>query len=190
MAENVTIKHVQTRPEYDPYKNRQATQTVLWLVPDERLCAVNQEEQTGSTTFDRWHNRELTHILDGHPDPEMVRQVLDESMDLLAAVCDGYESVWNGHNHVGRYSADADEAWNVVCTRLNQLDPDYWQYWDAGDWLDPLRGQRFDGSTTDEELAALAAEMKTVAEDDHVVLSEDILEWLTETRNWMRSEQD
>jgi hypothetical protein len=110
-----------------------------------------------------------------------VNRVLEELRPLADRVIAGYESEWDGNNHVARFDEDAQEAIEEIGELLNGIgvdDDDIVQVWDAGDWLGDLiyrsdedgsrcsRGDQvkteiegygtITASTTDDELHALA----------------------------------
>jgi len=138
--------------------------------------------------------------------------LLDEIAPLAERVIDGYESVWNGNNHVARFSDDARAALEEI-EELCDVDADETntvQVWDIGNWLDGTtyyKSER-DGQgtqckwnsvisvvvrdfgvinpeTTDEELSEIESLIEADAETNDVVV-EDIESWLTELRDQCR----
>jgi len=108
---------------------------------------------------------------------------------LLERVHAGLSVEWNGNNHVGRLTADAEDAAEDMNALLDRDDSRYvdtsWGVWDAEDWLVGDHG--ITAETTDWQIAALAAEYTAQAVLDHVRFA-NMFEVLTDIRGRLREE--
>lgn len=102
---------------------------------------------------------------------------------LFQRVVDGFEIIWDGHNHVAKLSddaTDADEEIQQQCRNcMEDRDPeDCVAYWDAGDWLDPIRKELEDeitADTTDEQLDTIERRLRVDVEEGTVVAGINIV---------------
>lgn len=85
--------------------------------------------------------------------PELTTEAADELMAEIAPIAErvvaGYESEWNGNNHVACFTDDAlaaiDEI-TKICDAVEADESNSIQEWDAGDWLSSLRYFDADGN--------------------------------------------
>lgn len=109
---------------------------------------------------------------------------------LLARICDGHSIEWDGSNMVGQMSdagqAAVDELLAGIEAEVSDSD---WSLWDVGDWLanDDLGG--LNAATTDDEMGAIAAEIESAANHDHVVLAGSVEDYLREKRSEMQDDE-
>lgn len=186
----MNIAILDTKPTFDHYQNTGApTQTELWYDPRSNEVQVRQECKTNSTLLDVYHGNILTCHLDGHPREEDVRQVIEDSEDLLERVRNGYESHWDGSNLVGKYTADAKKAWEEFCDLLETCLP-YYEFWDTEEYIGDAMRDLVNADTPDEELRRYAKEWTEV--EPGTVLDADA-EWvytrLVQYRDELREEQ-
>lgn len=74
---------------------------------------------------------------------EMANKLMEELLPLAERVVSGYESEWDGSNHVARFTDDAKKAVEAIETECND---NYWyneenatvQAWEAADYLDEI----------------------------------------------------
>ena len=181
---NITVKSIETKPERDPYHRMTGglTRSEVWLDPQARVCAVYQARDTRSTTGRIYHGIELTAAA-RHCDADQLREALEGEayQSLLRRVCDGHEIVWDGQNHRGNLSEDARDAWDELrCNLENDWDDDYEYsgvegYLDAlspSEWIPDLAGDSW-ADATDEQLAALAAQITRDCEEQDLILTGD-----------------
>lgn len=187
--EQVTILSIDTKPEHDPYQNLTgvSSHTELRLDPRDRTAHVYQDYKTNSSLMTVYNGVELEFAIYGHPDEDGVRDYLTtgHGQELLQAICNGHEVVWNGSNHVGRLTDDAAEAVEQLSEYLSYWEPKY-TYWSADEWMYDGATETVTAGTTDEELAELAKEFAELANAENIVLDEDILDWLTNYRDQQR----
>lgn len=186
----INIVSIDTKPSHDPYQNIEGicSRTFLNLDPRDRTVWISQEYRTNSMSMDEWHDLILTWEIKSYPLESDMRQWLEESMESLKTICDGFESVWNGHNHVGRYS---DDAKNQVAAITYELDNDggprnYYEYWTVASWLEGCRSE-ISAAMTDEELASLVENWQPTGE---IVVSGDILKFAKGVRDVLREETE
>lgn len=187
MSQEVRITGVSTKPKLWGFN---ITHGEFWLDCRDRTCGVTQEYNYGGTPQEIYYGHVRTFRLDGHPKEEHVLSDLERYQTLLQRVCDGYESVWSGNNHVASYTQDADEAWDQLC-RILGANQNYYEFWDIQDWVDPVMCEEIHADTTDEEIRQLAAEW--VMTDPQVILGggeDDIVELATEYRNELKGTEE
>ena len=176
----------------------------LWLAPaqheaqivaDDRHCA-----DTG-TLISTIHGRtlelevELTQGALVVADAEKIAALAAEAQPLVDRVVAGYDTRWDGSNTVGTLTADAREAWDALVGRWDELrDAETWtsdiEVYDAVQWLaDGIDGLGISAATTDEELAAMVAEVDSIARADGARLVGDGLEYLTSHRDMLRDDE-
>ena len=82
-----------------------------------------------------YHQRDLwlCSIPDGTADVQVLIAELENMTDDLRTVKRGHEIEWNGSNHVGTLTEDAEETLDDIRQQLEQLT--YPSYWDAMEWL-------------------------------------------------------
>lgn len=113
--------------------------------------------------------------------PHAADALLESLEELAQRVVDGYECVFDGHNHVGRFSEDAGEAIeeiNALCEQSGEHEADVVSVWDAADWYGALgsvesqaRHIGITHASTDAELAELATREEGVADADGVTVN-------------------
>jgi len=126
---------------------------------------------------------------------------------MVARVVTGYEEERNGNKHVARFSADAQAAREEIGRLIEGWNYDEVQVWEAGDWLAPALvwyddlgrqcthcaavsvrcghdGWQVTPETSDEALAAIAAQVAAEVDADMVVLG--IGDYLDEMRDELR----
>ena len=189
---NVTIKSIDTKPEYDPYARLASvcSYSEFWLDPRDRTCGVSQQYRTDSTPEAVWNGHVLTYRLMAHPKELDIRRDLEDHADLLRRVCDGYDSVWNGHSHVGSYTADARAAWGELCEILDSNMAHY-VFWELDEWIGEAMRSTITADTTDAEIRAYCEEWTQPDTVDglHVVLNgdmDDAVRLVTEYRDGLR----
>jgi hypothetical protein len=70
-----------------------------------------------------WHNLELRFPVLASVSGEALVDFCREQTELFGRICDGFESVWDGSNYVGRYTEDAVNAQNdLICAIKRELD--------------------------------------------------------------------
>lgn len=104
-------KPTKTLYEKYPYQTQPQT-TFLSLDPSNRILSAHTNPEIGNAVpVEVWngvvrryglHNPSLTAREIGH--------IMSKIKPLANQVCDGFEIVWNGNNHVGKLSKDAFEA--------------------------------------------------------------------------------
>lgn len=99
--------------------------------------------------------------------------LLDEILPHAETIVAGYSCEWDGHNHVGRYTDEADAAIETVAGMLDgrSFDGHVIEVWDAADWFGAIgshdaqrRELGVTSQTTDEQLAAIVEREEANAE--------------------------
>ena len=158
------------------------------------LSASYDPEIGNGIPFSVYHRRTLRWGIPALT-ADAANALLAEIAPLAERVVAGYERTWDGNNHVGEYTDDAQEAIEAIrdlCDRA-RADADELstvQVWDAGDWFGGIgrweaqcEALGITAETTDDELLAIADAAEVEAADNGVdVLNgvRDHLEWLRE----------
>lgn len=97
---------------------------------------------------------------------DVANALLEDLAPLAERVVAGYETHWNGHNTVARYSEDARAAMREIENYLHAQDysdEEECNVWDAAEYFGPLGGARdqaqelgITASSTDEDLKVIA----------------------------------
>ncbi len=170
--------------ESDPYRTNQEAAVQLYINPAKRWAALETYSPGQAVDFDQWHHRHLTisvKTYGGGPvdGPALVDWLRDdEGQELLSRICDGHSIEWNGNNHVGRLTDDAEDAYNELSMELADADalPEPAGLWDVGDWLDGVGRDAvreeygITADTTESELYAIAKRIDEEAANENVVL--------------------
>lgn len=136
-------------PLYERYAGQSEPQDAyIELDCEERTYTAESNPEIGNAVPSRvGHGHVRRYPL---PEPRITGQALatlledPELIALLTRVCDGYESVWNGNNHVARLDDDAtaaDEALDAWCQDHGTCDREEDVAWDAeayvanSDWV-------------------------------------------------------
>jgi len=172
----------------------------LYLAVDEDGVSLHTTTCHGgdATPIEVWHGRVRHYTIASayRGSAVVARDTLAGDLregGLLAGLLDriqiGLSVEWSGNNHIGRLTADAEAAEEDLEAMLNR-DEGYtdtsWSVWDTEDWLVGEHGMT--AETTNERIAALAAEYEAQAVSDHVRLASDVSETLTEIRDRLREE--
>jgi|GEM_PF-3089020 len=186
----LTIETISTKPERDPYTNIDGimSKTTLKLDPRDRTVWVTQEYNDNATPSDEWNGLILTWGVPSHPTETAMRQWITESMGVLITICDGFESRWNGSNHVGSLSEEARAAKEAIEFEFdNDGGPtNYYETWDVEAWLESSMNE-ITATTTDEQLADLAEQWQP---DASTIVIGDILSYITQHRDNLKWDAD
>lgn len=119
--------------------------------------------------------------------------LLEKISPLAERVTAGYEKVWDGHNHVGRYTKDATAAADAIHELCERADDDgegqvvayAADEWFAGlgDEEDQARELGIAAGTTDAQLESIAARELENAQGEA-----DIVEGIAEYLRWLRGQ--
>ncbi len=188
----ITISTASGCQLYHRYQRQSSPQDCYVELDCERrtLSASPNAEIGNAVPFAVWHHRVLRWSIPVLTDAA-ANALLDEIAPLAERVCDGYERVWDGNNHVGRYDADAAQARE----QIERLCSDDWDedqqvsVWDASDWFGGLGNREaqaatlgITATTTDAELDAIAERELAEAAAEDV----DVLEGLDRHLAWLR----
>lgn len=161
---------------------------------DGELRADWNAEIGNAVPFSVWHNRKLRWAI-----PALRSSAADELLERIEPLAErilaGYRSEWDGSNHVGRFTQDADEATEAVADVCNQAFADdigRVQVWEASAWYEGTGGVEaqaeelgITATTSDEALEAIGKRELATALAEHEV---DALEGLEEHLAWVREE--
>lgn len=186
----ITIGKITTKPEHDPYVNINGitSRTCLKLDPRDRTIWVTQEYNDNATPSDEWHGLVLTWMMPGHPSEAGMREWIESNMASFERICAGYESVWDGSNHVGRLTDDARGVQEAIEFKLdNDAGPaNYYETWTVESWLESSLNE-ITANMTDEQLADLAEQWEP---NSTTTVLGDILHYITQHRDNLRADAE
>jgi len=151
------------------------------------LSASYDPEIGNGVPFSVYHGREQRWSIPALTE-EAANGLLAEILPLAERVVAGYERVWNGSNHVGQFTEDAEQAMESIYD-LCQRD---WsdrtiEAWDAADWFGGVgnraaqrRSLKITAETTDEALAAI---IETEDDAAHPRIIEGLAKYITALRD-------
>lgn len=192
----VTIGDVDTVPEHDPYHEGQCTPTTtqLWIDPRDNTVGVSQELDGNATPMDEYHARILTKGLDDdyRPEQDALKTFLESTrgQELLAQICAAHSIEWDGNNLVGEMTEDGWDALAALTDEINELPSHQWGLWRAEEWLNDYATEYIDADTTPEKIAELAADLEEEAKGDHIILDEDVSEFLTSFQSELKEKEE
>ena len=115
--------------------------------------------------------------------------LLEQIRPIAERVCEGYERVWDGNNHVAEFSADAETAISEIASLCERADEKL-QVWDAADWLDGLgsrdtqrRELEITAATTDDQLNPIETRLISEARRDGIDEIEGLAKYLRRLRD-------
>ncbi|MBU1248823.1 MAG: hypothetical protein KKB70_08995 [Proteobacteria bacterium] len=195
-------------PEYDRphalietnYPGQFPEQMPIYLVLDWGKGEISVESKNYDicgTTFYEWHGHMSTYKLPFIVDATRLHDFVDEHILPIAnRLHDAYESEWDGGNNVARFTGlEEGEALDLgmdldqICT-CKAPTYDGGGLWNVGDWLHDYAHETINADTSDNQLETMAEECKKEAESEYIVLVGDVLDYLTEVRDEMRSEAE
>ena len=128
----------------------------------------------GAIPFTVYHRRTLRFYVDAPLRAETANALMESIGPLCQTILDGYDTHWDGHNMVGKFTSNAEDAIEFVRHEIESNEPWHeaqtWEVWDAGDWFggegSRATRQRYGITplTTDDELAA-AVELAKLQEE-------------------------
>lgn len=164
----------------------------VWLDCERaRLGASSDPEPSGNIPFAVYHSRELRWTIPALK-ASAANRLLAKIAPIAARVVDGFEARWDGHNSVGRFTEEADEAIAEIAALCDETPDreDVLSVWDAHDLYatigdhDAVRvALGITGRTTDEELDAIEAREIETAEEA------DVIEGLSQFLRALRDEE-
>jgi len=150
--------------------------------------------QTGCTFYEHY-GHQSAFALEPTVDARRLVDWLAEHQAVLTTIADGYESVWNGSNHVAQFNPEAGAALEGLITEWETMDvealalPDGEGVWAASEWLYETRLDHVGPRSTDAEIEAVAAQLTTEALGEGIRL-EGAEEYLRTVRDELRDEAE
>jgi hypothetical protein len=178
---------------YHQYPGQTASQEVYAeLDCEEKTLRLDWNGEIGNAVpFSVWHRRILRFSVPGALMSDAAKELLDRITPLAQTVIDGYSCEWDGSNHVGRYTDEAEEACDEirdVCATVDSSD--IYSEWDPADWFEPvsLSDVGLSHESTKEEIEERTeAEVATAASDGVAIDLDATIEFFTE---WVAHERE
>ena len=127
-----------------------------------------------------WHRRAARITVGNAVDGAAIEAALSANIALVEALFGAYlGEEWDGHNHVGQWTEDAEDAEEAIRALLADLPP----YWSASEWLgvDPARCEDEVRAAGPDGLDALAASIVREGEREGALLDvgdvREALDW-------------
>ena len=192
-VEKITVVSVDTVQTTDPYRRDTGgltTSAIHFDPTNRRVWIVQDEPGCNGTPAAFYHNIELYQVIenpmwDGQPDADSLREYLEgeEGQRLLGIVAAGHDVGWDGHNHVGKMTDAANEAWEELMTDMSLIERSQIESWSVDDWFsgqvaEVLEQYNLTSASTDEEIAAAEAAIEAQAKAEDVYLVDDVETWL------------
>jgi hypothetical protein len=182
---DVTVTVIETKSEYDLHchysgqTQRQGCYIELDC-PNKTLSAHYNSEIGNAIPFSVYHGHDQwfgINLMRG----STADALMEEILPLAQRVVDGYDSVWNGSNHIAKFTDDAQNAIDEIEAICDSAEGDL-EVWDAGDWLGEVTHQTdtaveiegvgtITAQTTDDELEEMERKIDAMAEDEGVFLN-------------------
>lgn len=151
--------------------------------------------ETGCTFYE-WHGHQAALRLPPNVDARRLAEWLTDNAERLASIADGYESVWDGNNHIAQFSPATRTLLEALEMEAEQWEerealalPEGQGVWAASEWLYDSRTEHVGPRSTDAEIAAVAAQLTKEALAEGIRL-EDAEEYLQSVRDELREETD
>lgn len=200
-AVTVTINPVNAVDDlYCKYPNESSPQPVE-LSLDIRSGALRCDYDPnigGGSTFDHRHRLILSARIPCLT-AAAANHLMQEVAPLAQRVLDGASKQWDGNNTVGRFTDDANAAWDEIVEAIEDRgdeEGDQVIGWEVADWFsegdqDTIESLGIDADTTDQGLADLAADevlnATSISACGHAVLAVDeVMEYFTRLRAELR----
>ncbi len=181
---SVSIGQLKVLPYIDPNGNGDTLCRLrLWIDPSAPRCEVRAYCQQNAAPAAEYHN----HVLTVDLVPELVldtanlREWLTDGpgQQLLTRICAGHDIVWDGHNHVGQLTADAEAAFEEFTTALDDWPLSDWQVIaDVAEYLYEWAESEVTADMTEADLARLAAEAEQLAAAEQYYIAGDVQKYL------------
>lgn len=197
----VTIDEVSGSDLHHHYQNQTRPQDVFVELDCEHgtlTCSTNPEIGN-AVPVKVWHGhtrRWGIPALKAH----IANDLLEAIRPFAERVCEGYESVWDGHNHVAEFTEDAEEAMGEIqdlCDQNQEDGNNTILVWEAAEWFALSGGDyaiarelKITAATTDEDLERIAAKEKEDAESTmECDVLEGTLKFFKGVREYMRDNE-
>jgi hypothetical protein len=188
----------QNAPLYNKYTSQTNPQPAyITIYPDGYRAVADWSGIVGpGQSMESWLGHEITIDVNESAKGDAIADMLEsETFQTLAErICDGHSIVWDGNNHVGRLTDDAQEAKDELEEFVSkELEGEEAEIWEIGEWMDGItyydNGNYsiqeigdITAKTTDEELEAMEEKIQSMADDGNVEISDSISDWLESLR--------
>ena len=163
----------------------------------ERRASIEwRHSSQNAVTVYEWQGHKVALQLPANVDAELLAGWLADNTERLTEIADGYESVWDGSNHVTQFSEASRALLDGLSEEADRWEereilalPDGQGVWAASDWLYDSRLDHVGPRSTDAEIAAVAADLEKEALGEGIRL-EGAAEYLRNVRDELLDEAD
>jgi hypothetical protein len=190
----ITATHMAEWIERDDYATPTCQQRiVLWYDPASNEVGVSTQYATNDTRRDTWLRRRLEWTMPSDTHAVQFVAALPELDPLFDRIHAGYDTRWDGSNHVGTYTDDARMAIQQVAdwldTECPRIPGENAGVWHAADWYTDYP-EGVTANTTDAELAEISEREDSIYYHEYGAVIVDTLDYLTAYRDQLREETD
>lgn len=186
---SITIVPIVGDALYHRYRGQTSPVYVQLACDTGQLTAFYSGEIGSGVPSHVWHQRTLRWKIPALTEGA-ANTLLGEIEPEAERIKEGYERVWDGHNHVGQYDNDATDAIEAVASLCDRewSEGEVIEVWDASDWYGALGGREaqardlgITSTTTDDEITGIAEREENNASPRVIEGLRRHLEWLRET---------
>lgn len=187
--EIITVKqalHHQYPGQFEPQS------VYLEIDPENQTISMDWYREIGNgVPEDVWHRRILWYILSIVPTVDVANQLMDDVLPLAERVVAGHSIEWDGCNHVGRLTEDAQDASDGIRDIVMEIGNDPGNRQIAWDWECCYDGcvHVMRADATEEEIDEAVAEVEALAASEGAILEFDLTAKLREIRDEMQAEE-
>jgi hypothetical protein len=167
-----------TVPELDPYHRDTCGEsyTVFFIDRENGDYGLRQDYDDNFTLENEWNGRCQTAILDIRPDEGDAGTYLssNDCIALVKKVLTGFTIEWDGHNHVGYLTDDAQQAYDEIVSDINNLTESPWQVVNTEYWLNDLMVDDISAEMSEDDVKQLAKNYEDLADVECVILCGDV----------------
>lgn len=172
-TQTITITSINTKPEIDPYHldTQGITRTCIELDPQARTVEVFQIEDSNSAPMNVWHNHYYRWYVSEYPSESDMRQWIEDNINLFGRIADGHSIEWNGNNHVGILTEDAQDAYESLTVHDGLGYASHYEAWRLDEWFDATEHEVI--GMSDDQIREFAAASMLVDENIALLFDED-----------------
>lgn len=175
---------------YEKYYGQFNPQGVYLEINNEYARFRTNAEIGNGVSMDVW-NGETVRISVPCLNASRANYCLEKLEQEIITVMDGIEVNWNGSNHVGRLTENAEEARDEIDRFINEnvSEDEVVEAWEAADWFAPCKHELgVTSKSTDHELDILAEKYEDELETNQIVSG--ISEYLYELRKQLQDNEE
>jgi len=176
------LNSIECKPQIDPMHRDTSGTTLTRLYVDLQTgwYGITQEMDDNATPADELNGITRSTYTRQHYNEDAARSYLDDpdTVALVQRILAGGQVYWDGSNHKGGLNDDAQAAWDELISGLESLPESDWSVWTVDDWTYDWAAQIVTAEASNAEIERMAAELRSTAQSDHVILAGDLADYL------------